>query len=108
MTQLAGFAEGSRRQNADSQIYIESGGGGEGPRFDRALSQRRSERIRAFLVAHGLRADRIHIEIGEIYSRAAPGQSGPPYEYVIGHVYEMVTRDEYRRLYPPGLVVECF
>lgn len=108
MASLANYAEASRRQHADSQIYIESGGGGHGQSFDRALSRRRSEQVNAFLIARGLRADRIHVEIGELYDRAEPGQSGEPYEYLIGHVYELVSQEEYRRLYPPGLIVECF
>jgi len=109
MARLGGYADASRRQNADSQIYIESGGGGGGRAFDRALSRRRSEQINALLMAHGLRPDRIHIEVGELYGEATPDQAGAePYEYLIGHVYELVSREEYGRLYPPGLIVECF
>jgi hypothetical protein len=109
MGRLASYADGSRRQNADSQIYIESGGSGGGAAFDRSLSRRRSEQIWAFLVARGLRPDRIHIEVSELYAGLpAEANSPDPYEYRIGHVYELVSREEYRRLYPPDMVVECF
>lgn len=102
------YADYSQQQNADSQIYIESGGGGATSAFDESLSRRRSERIRAFLLVRGIPANRIHIQVRQLYGRDATTTPDESYTLRIGHVYEMVSREEYRRLYPPNLIVECF
>jgi hypothetical protein len=109
MGRLSGYAEASRRRLADSEIYIESGGDGALARFNAALSRSRSEAIRSFLIARHFPADRIHIEIQANYgTRAPPNNEDMAFLDLIGHVYELVSEEEYARLFPPGVIVECF
>ena len=107
---LDSFARYSLAQGADSIILIESGGDGTLSGFNPRLSRRRSQAIRAFLVAHGMSRRRIRIAVQENYGvRPLEGTAGDQVDARIGHVEELVTREEYRRLYPePGIVVECF
>lgn len=106
---LEAFAAGSRQLNASSDIKVESGGDGFGPAFDAALSGRRSDAIRAFLLARGLARDRIRIAFREEISRDEMGEDGSLAFYGrIGWVAELVTRQEYLRHFPADLFVECF
>lgn len=106
---LTGYADASRRQNADSDIYIESGGDGTLATFNPALSRRRSEAIRSFLLAHHFPANRVHVQVQQSYGTRAPYDTDDAtIMNRIGHVYELVSREEYGRLYPPGMIMECF
>lgn len=109
MLVLEGFARYSLAQAADSMILIESGGDGSQSGFNPEISRRRSEAIRAFLVARGISGNRIRIAVREAYGNDPPeGADWDALAARVGHVQERVTREEYQRLYPRGLVVECF
>lgn len=87
-------------------VRIEAGGDGTGDAFDRELSRRRSEAIRAFLASRSHSAREIVVAVGEYF-----GRLGDPLEdgfQRMGWVVQRIPTDEYTRLYPPGLIVECF
>lgn len=106
---LEGFVATSRRLNAESDIKIESGGDGFGAAFDPALSRRRSEAVRDFLLARGFAGARIRIAVEEEISHSdLGGHEESSFYRRLGWVAELVSRQEYLRHFPAGLVVECF
>ena len=103
---LAGFVSGSRREGVVGVVNIESGGDGYGRRFDAGLSRRRSDAIRALLARLGHRSTGTTVTVGEDLRRTSG--TGDDYQTLMGWVAQRLPLEEYRRRYPPGLIVECF
>lgn len=87
-------------------VRIESGGDGVGDAFNRDLSRRRSEAIRTFLAARGHLTRETAVAVGEEFGR--PGDFEEHGFQRMGWVAQRIPREDYERLYPPNLIVECF
>jgi hypothetical protein len=93
-----------------ARIRIESGGDGSGDHFDRSLSLRRSGAIRAFLIARGFSPEQIEIAVDRYFGGSSNDEASPERREFerMGWVAQLISAEEYRRRYPPGLIVECF
>jgi hypothetical protein len=105
---LDGFATYWRGATPPGILQIESGGDGMGTAFDSELSLRRSSTIKAFLVGRGHRPENIVVLSGEVYDH--PKESGELRLAIqrIGSIVRLISREDYARLYPPDLILECF
>lgn len=102
---LRNLAIASRDFRQSAQLQIESAGDGEGSRFDRDLSLRRSEAIRRYLSRYGYRQVMIRVR--------APGPTETALSeadqelLTLGWVGQLLSPADYARQFP-GRNRECF
>jgi hypothetical protein len=100
---LLGFIEFKRRANLRGRIAVEAGGDGVGSAFNEALSRRRAEALRGWLIAHGVEPQRIETYLPA--DRMDP--RAEEYQFVLGWVAQFVPASEIRRQHG-NVVIECF
>ena len=104
---LDGFASFWRGAEPAGLLRIEAGGDGTGTQFDADLAGRRAAAIRAHLIEAGFREESILVLVGDGLTTS---QSSEEMEFLLhmGWVSRFISKDDYARIYPKGLILECF
>lgn len=104
---LNGFSAFWRGAEPAGLLRIEAGGDGTGTQFDAELAGRRAAAIRAHLMEAGFREENILVLVGDGLTTS---QSSDEMNFLfhMGWVSRFISRDEYARIYPKGLILECF
>ena len=104
---LNGFSSFWRGAEPAGLLRIEAGGDGTGTSFDADLARRRAAAVRAYLLEAGFRAKNILVLVGDGLTTSQTSEE-MKFLFHMGWVSRFISKDEYARLYPKGLILECF